>query len=188
MNNDSSECKVEMKGTNIEPKKNFKIIPLPESRWQEFKDIRLEALTNEPVAFADEYKKEATKPGSHWKQRLVREYPARLKLFLEIDGKLQGTIGSFIDEGDSDVATIIMVYVRKKYRGQGFGKILLADIVSRLSKLPVIKMLRLSVVSSQIPAIKTYESIGFKEIRCVKDEFLVDGKHYDEIVMERPNI
>jgi ribosomal protein S18 acetylase RimI-like enzyme len=171
----------------MKPELSYKIMLLPEERWQEFKEIRMEALRLEPVAFAEQFIVQADKPDSDWKRRLVREYPARLKLFMEIDGKLVGTIGSFCEKEDPHTATIIMVYVRPEFRGRGYGKLMFLDILERLSKLPEINKLKLSVAASQIPAYEMYKSLGFKEVGRQKDEITVDGIKYDNISMAKPN-
>lgn len=167
---------------------DYKIITLPVKRWREYKDLRLEALKLEPQAFAMEYSKEANRPDADWIDRLKPKYQAAMKLFLEVDGALAGIIGSFCDENDPHTAIIILVYVKKEYRGLGLGKAMLRELLDKLSKLSEINKFQLSVTATQIPAIKTYESLGFKEISCKKNEVLFECKYYDEIVMEKPNV
>lgn len=164
-----------------------KVITLSADRWQEYKELRLEALKLEPQAFAMSYAEEVTRADSDWIDRLKPKYPAAAKLFLEIDSKLAGIIGSYCEKDDPHTAIIILVYIRKEFRGLGLGKKMLQKLLNNLSKLPEINKFRLSVTATQIPAIKTYESLGFKEISRKKDEVLHSGKKYDEIVMEKSN-
>ena len=44
---------------------------LPE-RWKEFKELRLFALQNDPLAFGSSYEEEINFPDDFWKNRLKR--------------------------------------------------------------------------------------------------------------------
>ncbi len=80
------------------------------------------------------------------------------------------------------------MYVSKTHRGLGLGKKLFARLLSRYLKRKDIGLIRLQVVSSQIFAIKMYESFGFVE--SYRDEGIVlrGGEINDEIHMDlRPD-
>lgn len=78
-------------------------------------------------------------------------------LVLEIDKKIRGYIGLWIDEN----AEIINVYVDKEYQGLGFGELLL-DFAIDLCAMSQIKCLSLEVRPSNVKAINLYEKKDFK--------------------------
>ncbi|GEM_PF-5728264 len=62
------------------------------------------------------------------------------------------------------------------------GKKLLLSIIDELKKRERLERVWLSVVSTQTPARKLYESVGFQEVKSVK---VARGlEYYDEIKME----
>ena len=77
---------------------------------------------------------------------------------LEIDGEISGYIGLWITE---DNAEIINFYVDEKYRGLGFGSMLLDFSINLVSSSGV-GNLSLEVRRSNNVAISLYEKYGFK--------------------------
>ena len=55
------------------------------------------------------------------------------------------------------------VFIFPEYRGQGICKVMLTKIINYIKKNKIAKRLKLDVVYDNIPAIKCYESVGFKE-------------------------
>ena len=50
----------------------IEIKKLPPSRWKDFRDLRLEALQNEPLAFASSYEEEKKFTQDEWKRRIKK--------------------------------------------------------------------------------------------------------------------
>ncbi len=46
---------------------------LPPDRWKECRDLRLEALQNDPLAFESSYEEEKTITQDEWKRRIKNE-------------------------------------------------------------------------------------------------------------------
>jgi ribosomal protein S18 acetylase RimI-like enzyme len=160
------------------------IITLPQSRWREFKAIRLEALSDSPQAFGSAYATEAARPDEHWIGRLRETNEGRgLSLFAECDGKLVGMIGAFFDAGP-EVASVVAVYVTPEQRGRGAGKLLVDEVLARLRALPGTHAARLMVNVEQTAALKLYLQAGFVEVGRERVP-MGDGNVYDELILER---
>ena len=76
---------------------------------------------------------------------------------LDIDGKVSGYIGVWID---CDNSQIINFYVDEEYQGQGFGSMML-EFVIELCEMSNINVLSLEVRESNEKAIALYEKYGF---------------------------
>lgn len=98
-------------------------------------------------------------------------------LVLEINGKVKGYIGLWIDEN----AEIVNFYVDKKYQGKGFGSMIM-DFVIQLCLMSKVKNISLEVRNSNENAKKLYTKFGFINSHLRKD-YYSDGE--DAIVMIR---
>ena len=77
---------------------------------------------------------------------------------LEIDKKVAGYIGTWIEE---DHAEIINFYVLEEYQNMGFGSMML-EFVIKLVKMSKVPVLSLEVREHNTKAIALYEKYGFK--------------------------
>ena len=77
---------------------------------------------------------------------------------LEIDKKVCGYIGTWIEE---DHAEIINFYVLEEYQNMGFGSMML-EFVIKLVKMSKVPVLSLEVREHNTKAIELYEKYGFK--------------------------
>ncbi|HHU55364.1 MAG TPA: ribosomal protein S18-alanine N-acetyltransferase [Acholeplasmataceae bacterium] len=106
--------------------------------------------------------------------------PSACYFVLEIDNKIRGYIGTWINEN----AEIVNFYIDKKYQNQGFGKMLLnflLDLIEMVNEDSFrIKNLSLEVRVSNIKAIRLYEKFGFTKSH-IRKNYYKDGE--DAIVM-----
>ncbi len=77
-------------------------------------------------------------------------------------------------------AVIWGVYVRPRWRGQGVGRMILTELISRARSLPGLEQIRLTVAGSQDAAIRMYESLGFEVFGHERHALMVDGEYVDE--------
>jgi ribosomal-protein-alanine N-acetyltransferase len=98
-------------------------------------------------------------------------------LILEINGKVKGYIGLWIDEN----AEIVNFYIDKKYQGMGFGSMVM-EFVIQLCLMSKVKNISLEVRNSNENAKKLYIKFGFINSHLRK-EYYSDGE--DAIVMIR---
>lgn len=167
---------------------NIKIFTCPPDRWHEYKELRLEALTNEPQAFAETYEKVCGTTDQEWIRKLSLDDPANIRMIAENDDeKLIGMMTAVRNRDNNDKALIINVYINKNYRGVGLGKKILNEILDRLNKVEDIKIVELTVNIEQGAAVSIYKSCGFKTTETLKNNINCNGKSYDEYVMIKKN-
>lgn len=77
----------------------------------------------------------------------------------------------------------LAVSVKKKYWGIGVGTQLIQTIIDFAKSNHTTEILHLGVRAENIAAIKLYKKMGFKQIGVYKNFFKINGKHYDEILM-----
>ena len=160
---------------------DIKVARLPESRWEEYKEIRLEALKNNSTSFGSSYEEEVLKLDEFWRSRIKDALFA-----LNSEDKAIGLLAFLISERKKTKhkAEIFSVYVRPAYRRHGVGKKMFSEAIRLIKENSTIIKVNLTVGSAQTPAIKLYESIGFKKIGTLHKEVLIDGIYYDEDLME----
>jgi len=142
------------------------VVRLPVEDWQQYRELRLRALKEDPEAFSSAYADGLNQPDEFWKQRLAEAAAGERAwiLFGRQEDRLVGMIGTFIAEDTPDIATIVSVYVPKEARGQGMSTRLMQEMLRVLSAKPALKKVRLSVNVTQHAAIKLYRRFGFLEI------------------------
>ena len=153
---------------------------LPEEEWEKYKEIRLEALKTDPIAFGSSYEEEINRPESHWRNRTVGA------VFAFFGDKIVGLM-SYKDEDrlkTKHKSGIYSVYVKPEYRGKKVGKKLLEETLRLIKENKEIIKVNITVNPLQTPAVKLYESFGFKAAGTLSKELLVNGTYYDELLME----
>ena len=159
----------------------IEIKKLSESRWKDFKDLRLESLKTEPAAFGSSYEEEIRLSKKEWKRRINNS------LFAFLNEKPIGMILYIFNKKikTNHIANIFGVYVKKEYRGRGIGKKLIESVISQIKKNKNIIKINLTVNPKQKSAVKLYEKYGFKIVGKMKNDLYVDGKFNDELIMEK---
>ena len=108
-------------------------------------------------------------------------------IFASYHGVILGMIG-FLIRGrvkSEHVADIFSYYVCKKYRGRGIGSLRMAEALKEIGKSERVRKVSLAVNSENHSAINLYEKFGFKISGKLLQELKVNGKFYDELVMEK---
>ena len=144
-----------------------------------FRRIRLEALSAEPASFASSVADWQALPDEEWRRRLNEP------VFVAFHaGEPVGMIG-LIRERASKMAhrgTIVMVYLRRSFRGTGIAQTLL-ETVSGSAREVGIWQLELAVSAENQAARRFYSAQGFQEAGTIPSGFLHDGREIDEIFM-----
>jgi len=159
----------------------LQIKKLPPERWKEFKEIRLYALENDPLAFGSSYEEEINFHDDLWKSRLKNA------LFAVHDDRPVGMVVFLINPKTklNHVAEIFGVYVKEEYRGKKIGKQLIESAINLIRQNKSVIKIKLTVTDVQDSAIKLYSSFGFKVVGRHQKELKYEDKFYDGIIMEK---
>ncbi|CAM3667713.1 GNAT family N-acetyltransferase [Mesobacillus zeae] len=161
----------------------MKIIALSKENVNEYREIRLEALRNNPEAFSSSYEEEKEMPDDAFANRLGNE--ASITLAAKDESGLLGVV-TLVREQKKKIAhraNIFAMYVTPEARGKGVGKALMKEIIERARKYEGIEQIYLSVMSENEPAKKLYASCGFQVYGNDRRALKIDGCYYDEDMM-----
>ncbi|PAV31497.1 GNAT family N-acetyltransferase [Virgibacillus profundi] len=150
----------------------------------QYLNMRLEALQNNPEAFASSYQEE--------KNQSVDKYINRFK-----SPQDSFTFGAFYGYELIGVVTlvkekrvklwhktsIVAMYVTKEKRGYGIGKALLVEAIQKARDLRVIEQVYLTVVTTNSSAKRLYSSFGFKVFGTEKNALKYNDTYFDEYHM-----
>ena len=158
----------------------FQVEYLTESRWAEGRDLRLEALREEPFAFGSSYKEESLLSEKEWKARnrnalyvMENNIPVGMMVLIRHSNQKIKHIGN-----------IYGLFVKMSHRGRGIGNLLIEKAIQIHNSLSYIKKIRLAVNREQESAIALYKKHGFNVTGILSKEIYYKGTYYDELIME----
>jgi len=159
----------------------IEIKKLPTNRWKDYRELRIEALKSDPAAFSSSHVEEQKLSITEWKRRMNNVLFA-----LDEDKPIGMMVYVFLKlKKIKHVTNIYGVYVKKEYRTQGIGKQLLENVLTKINQNKNIIKINLHVNPKQKAALQLYKKFGFKKIGTLKKDICVNGKFYDEIIMEK---
>ena len=106
-----------------------------------------------------------------------------ITLLAKTDGKIVGIASASRDTGRERENAGIGISIRKGYRGKGFGKKLLSEIVVRAKKKLKPKNIYLYVYAPNKVAISLYKKLGFRVVAKLKYWGKHKGKYVDKMIM-----
>lgn len=124
----------------------------------------------------------------------VKSESARIRRFNKAEGKVYITaevnneIAGFISFDNWDTRRtkhtgLFSVFIKKKFRRLGIGKILVQTLINWGKSNPVNKKISLFVFSTNKNAIALYKRLGFKQEGYCPKDMIIDGKYVDSIMM-----
>ncbi|WP_409276072.1 GNAT family N-acetyltransferase [Neobacillus sp. SCS-31] len=148
-----------------------------------YRTIRLEALRAHPEAFGSSYEEELEYPLSFFEDRF-RNGPA-VTLGAFIKGELAGTVTLFPETKKKfkHRVNIVAMYVAPEHRRSGAGKKLVGAALDLAREMEGVTHVYLAVTSTNIPAKKLYELLGFFTYGVDQSALNLDGKLYSEDLM-----
>jgi ribosomal protein S18 acetylase RimI-like enzyme len=157
------------------------VVKLSETRWNEYRDLRLESLLTDSPAFGRSYDEELNLDVEIWKKRLNNT------LFALIDEIPIGMISIVYQTNQkvNHIANIYSVYVKPEFRHQGIGKMLIDTAIKQIEANPNILKIRLNVNPMQNSAVNLYMKAGFQVVGKLKMELHVKEDYYDELIFEK---
>jgi RimJ/RimL family protein N-acetyltransferase len=152
-----------------------------------FRELRLEALLNSPIAFSADYQKNLNHPTKYWED-LLSPHPDESTMFIaEFEGRLIAMTGVMRNNSPKTrhSAWVWGVYVNPNWRGLHLAEAIIHACID-WARARDVALLKLGVAAVNQPAIRCYERIGFKIYGTEPRAVLVDGKYYDEYLMFKP--
>ncbi|WP_226666919.1 GNAT family N-acetyltransferase [Metabacillus litoralis] len=156
------------------------IILLSAEHAELYRTIRLEALKNNPEAFASSYEEEVELDMINFKNRLHSSHSYTFGACSE--KQLVGTV-TLVHESKSKLqhrATIYAMYVSLEYRGIGFARALMQRAITHAKNLSIIEQIYLTVVTENQPAKNLYQSLGFQVYAEERNALKIQDTYYDE--------
>jgi ribosomal protein S18 acetylase RimI-like enzyme len=149
-----------------------------------FQALRLQALREDPVAFASSYEEELETPLATVAERLVAvEDRAIIGAF---DGTQLVGLAAWHREEMRKLqhkGFVWGVYVAHAYRGRGLARRLLEAVIALARRADGILLLNLTAYADNRPAIALYESLGFAVYGRETAAICVDGQLHDDVHM-----
>ncbi|MEA5479320.1 GNAT family N-acetyltransferase [Pseudanabaena galeata UHCC 0370] len=81
--------------------------------------------------------------------------------------KLKQPVGQIRFDIDKELQALVSISVDHKYRGQGYGKLILQMAISKLFQHISVIKIRALIKSGNVSSIKLFESGGFKKVNCI---------------------
>lgn len=157
----------------------FSVRKLVRSDAEQFSGMRLLSLQTDPDAFVATIQEERMMSSDDVQNYLIKNYA--LGAFDDHE-TLIGTLVYMEQERQKfkHIGILGGMYVHPSFRGRGIGKKLLTAMLENLQMTDHLYALQLKVVSTNSPAIRLYESLGFSVWATEKNALLHEGKFFDQ--------
>ncbi|MFZ5821132.1 MAG: GNAT family N-acetyltransferase [Chloroflexota bacterium] len=169
------------------PRGAIAIRPARPTDAQAYRSLRLEALRNHPEAFSADHAANEMNPPAYWEDRLRALGKDDMIYFAAHQAALVGMCGVY--RGSSPKiqhsGLIWGAYVQPAWRGLHIAEHLIAACME-WGREQGIRVVKLAVVASNIPAIRCYTRCGFEVYGTEPQAIFYDGVMYDELLMARP--
>lgn len=152
--------------------------------WELYRDLRLAALRDSPLAFGSSYQLEAGRTELQWRDRLSWGDGARF--VAEVDGSVAGIAAVYLRTEERDpesVPELVSMWVDPAYRGAGVGRVLVDAVIAWASERGCPEV-RLMVAADNPIAERFYERLGFVRNGYVQP--MPNDEARPEIEMTRP--
>jgi ribosomal protein S18 acetylase RimI-like enzyme len=130
--------------------------------WPRYRELRLRALREDPLAFGSTFDRENQFPPERWQERLGRGKPgspSTTVIAVGADGHFVGVLAVARVEGQFH---LFAMWVAPEVRGQGIGGRLLDRALGWVAALEPGASVHLDVNRGQVAAVRLYESRGFR--------------------------
>lgn len=133
-----------------------------------FKTVRLAALRDTPTAFASTYAQESQLSDEQWVQRSIERGSGERSIcyLAMLDGQARGIAGGYFPD-DGTGPYLVSMWVESGVRRHGIGR-RLVDAVFDWARSRGASRLLLDVTTTNDPAIRFYERLGFRRTGTIK--------------------
>jgi|SRR5947199_10617440 len=148
---------------------------------EEWIRLRLEALEGDPTAFGASLEEYRSLSIEEVKKRLWSSEDAFVVGAFE-EQRLIGMAGFYREKGlkSRHKGRIWGVYVTPRARGAGVGQGMMRMLLDRVSAIPEVEQVLLSVTGTQATAIRLYQSLGFKSFGREPGALKIGDRYIDE--------
>ena len=146
---------------------DFEVRPFKKNDWIELKNIRLEALRNHPTFFSPS-QDEAKFTEENWIKRIVN--PRNCIFGLYFRNKVIGLTGVVTDRENTEVAHLVMSYIRADFRRKNLSTIFYTSRIEWAKKQTRIKILTLDINEENLPSRVACQKHGFKLVSSYLDK------------------
>jgi len=133
--------------------------------WRQYRELRLEALKEAPLAFEEQYSESATRPDQFWQGRVERGAAgAQAGMFVAAQaGRFIAKATCFVEPEVADhvSAQIVGVYVTPRSRSRGVAEELMTAVIRWARAEPRADRIRLFIMETNERAAAFYRRIGF---------------------------
>ncbi|TWT28366.1 GNAT family N-acetyltransferase [Planomicrobium sp. CPCC 101110] len=145
--------------------------------------LRIEALRNDPDAFAARLEDALKKPVEATKENLAQETAVTWGAF--VNGELAGnvTISRNTLAKMNHRASVLAVYVAPESRGQGLARKLMEELIRYAENWSGLERLDLAVAAHNEPAKRLYAALGFETYGLDRRAMKTTGNYIDEDLM-----
>jgi ribosomal protein S18 acetylase RimI-like enzyme len=160
------------------------LVPITRELAGIYKQVRLRALQDSPLAFGSTYARESLLTDEDWLNRTLGLDGEKKIGFLAMDADEPcGLVACFRDETDPSLAHAISMWVAASHRGTGVSASLI-DAIRVWAKSRGVAALKLMVTSKNDRAIAFYERYGF--VKTGRTEPYPNNPALFEFEMVRP--
>jgi ribosomal protein S18 acetylase RimI-like enzyme len=126
-----------------------------------FKEARLRALQDSPMAFGATYARESQLTDAEWMERARQSDGVKRVMYMAVDdGAVCGIAGAMRDEDDESRAALISMWTAPTHRKKSVGRMLVEEVIL-WARSRRVKVLTLMVTSVNPTAMRFYEQLGF---------------------------
>jgi RimJ/RimL family protein N-acetyltransferase len=154
-------------------------------KWEDLDDL-VEFINSlvEEGADITMNEKVTRKQEADWLSRQLAETEKGNKFILlaEVEGKVVANSSIIKKTGYSNHVGNLGIAIKDGFREIGIGTEMMKTLVSKAENMGL-KMLTLSVFSSNKIAKHVYEKVGFRETGCIPNELYKNGKYIDHVIM-----
>jgi ribosomal protein S18 acetylase RimI-like enzyme len=166
-----------------EPGSDFDIRPVSRAEAAAWRELRLEALKNHPLAFMSSYDEAVKRDLAFFAERIPESGGADVLFGVYVEGELCGCAGFGREPGAKEKHKGFMwgVYLRPSLRGRGVGEALVQRLLDHARG--QVGLLRCSVTTENTAACELYRRMGFIEYGIEPRSLRYEGVDYDETLL-----
>ena len=147
-----------------------------------YRELRLESLRSDPASFGAAWEDEAAQPLDWFAARLGG---GLVQGGFLPEGRLAGVAGLLVSEAvrQRHKAVLWGMFVRPEARGRGLAAGLVEALLAAAP--PQVEEVRLTVMASNVAAIRLYARLGFMRFALEPRALKIDGRYHDDAWMVR---